>query len=518
MVPVLNNAADISTEVGKGGRAIQDYLVGDANAEANYTQFQNEIVLLIDSIDRVTTKPESREMIEQVQTAYVSYVVVLDEVLALAKAGDNAAAITLFQTEGKQAEQTLVVQSENLHENMVTAFNNINVENTAATNTTIYTALLLITVLIFVISFVVYYLNKTITKPIQTLNDAVKIVAAGNLTAEPIRLKSKDELGDLAQSFNDMKASLGNVIVLVKDGAASVQASSVDMQEIIHETVVNSEVIERNIQNVRSLSEQNASTASDCASSVEETATGIHRIAETTQKLQEAAMESVVLSSTGQQVITDVVDKMEQIAGHATKTTTQIHALASQSSEITAIVQVITDITDQTNLLALNAAIEAARAGDAGKGFAVVADEVRNLAEQSKQSAEKIRLLIEKVQLATQEMEQSILQNNGAVEDGVRSIHEAGTTFSQIADAVHKMQDEISDVSAVTEELSASSQEVAAAITDIAHAIDVEFQQLSSVTELIHDIGEVVGELEQSSSELGIQANEQQQVVMRFVV
>lgn len=518
LVPILSNASAITTEAGNGSTAAKEFVLGHVGAEEEYETFKQNMETYIASTTATATTDASKELVENLTASYASYVTVLNEVFILVKANDLKAANELLQSEVNEAEKQLKVHSSNLEQGVAAAFTTTNEANTKETNITIYTGIGLTIFLSLVIGAILMYLNKTITKPIQSLNEAVKVVASGNLAGQPIDIKSKDELGALATSFNDMKTSLSDVILLVKDGATNVSGMSTNMQQAITNMTAGSIEIGRSIQEVLSLAQQNTMTANDCASSMEETATGVQRIAEATQKLQEVAVESVSLSASGQHAITDVTNKMNQIADHASETTTQIRALASQSNEITAIIQVITDITDQTNLLALNAAIEAARAGEAGKGFAVVADEVRHLAEQSKQSAEQIRQLIEKVQEATQEMEASIVENNSAVEEGVRSIHEAGTSFTYIAEAVHQMQDEISDVSAVTEQLSASAQEVAASVTDIANAIDIEFQQLGHVTNTIQEIGQVVTHLETASVELNEQAVAQQKVTTRFEV
>jgi len=52
-----------------------------------------------------------------------------------------------------------------------------------------------------------FLFSKTITKPIETLMVAAQAIAAGNLTKR-VQIKTKDEVGELAKSFNKMVESL----------------------------------------------------------------------------------------------------------------------------------------------------------------------------------------------------------------------------------------------------------------------------------------------------------------------
>ena len=60
--------------------------------------------------------------------------------------------------------------------------------------------------LLLVISFL-FLLRKTIIKPITTFRDAVNTIGEGNLDTK-IEIKSRDELGELANAFNHMTADL----------------------------------------------------------------------------------------------------------------------------------------------------------------------------------------------------------------------------------------------------------------------------------------------------------------------
>lgn len=61
--------------------------------------------------------------------------------------------------------------------------------------------------IVLVVSLLSVLLARLFSKPLRTLNDAARQVSAGNYGVT-VGLHSRDELGDLAQSFNDMSRSL----------------------------------------------------------------------------------------------------------------------------------------------------------------------------------------------------------------------------------------------------------------------------------------------------------------------
>jgi methyl-accepting chemotaxis protein len=136
-----------------------------------------------------------------------------------------------------------------------------------------------------------------------------------------------------------------------------------------------------------------------------------------------------------------------EVVGQVVHTMRDINA---SSRKIADIIGVIDGIAFQTNILALNAAVEAARAGEQGRGFAVVASEVRSLAGRSADAAKEIKALIN----ASVER----------VEHGTALVDQAGTTMTEVVNAIKRVTDIMGEISSASSEQSIGVAEVGEAV------------------------------------------------------
>ncbi|MFG3613926.1 methyl-accepting chemotaxis protein [Rummeliibacillus stabekisii] len=341
-----------------------------------------------------------------------------------------------------------------------------------AAASTLYLDIIVEIIFLLLGAFAIWYIVRSIIKPINRLKESASKMGKGDLSEEII-VTSTDEIGQLSSSFNDMKNNLATLIQKVGSSTTLVRTSSEELSASASQNIAASEQIASAMQQVTINTENQTTGIEQNATAVEEISHGISHITESINEVAVLSSQATEQAETGEESIQHTVNQMDSIHHSVSATDIKIKSLYDRTKEIGAILDIIGDIAGQTNLLALNASIEAARAGEHGKGFAVVAEEVRKLAESSQQSASQIANLVHAVQQDSSEAVKNMASTLENVQEGLSISKQTAMQFEAIISSMQEITPKIENVSATTEQISASIQEVSAtAITLNDHAKD----------------------------------------------
>jgi methyl-accepting chemotaxis protein len=314
----------------------------------------------------------------------------------------------------------------------------------------IITALLMVLAAGIVTTFVMTGMTNRLLKVRNAINDIVS--GEGDLTRRLV-MPGKDELSQIAASFNLFSEKIARILRDIRASSESVRSSS---QEI---ATGNMDLSVR--------TESQASSLEKTSASMEELTATVKQNAENAQQANVMAVSASQVAEQGGHVVTQVVSTMQSIS--------------NSSQKIVEIISVIDGIAFQTNILALNAAVEAARAGEQGRGFAVVASEVRSLAQRSALAAKEIKTLID--------------ESVHEVKEGSQLVEKAGKTMSEVVASVK-------NVTSIVAEISVASAEQSAGIDDIGQTLLAMDQVTQSNAALVEEAAAATLSLQEQAQTL----------------
>ena len=377
-------------------------------------------------------------------------------------------------------------------------------------------------------------LSSRLAQPVHALAGTMREIQQGNYRAR-VSVKARNELGLLADGFNQMLDERVDALVKAEEDNRRLQAEIRDLLTVVaaasegdftHRAEVGSGVlgnladalnlmfenVGELIKHLRTVSTRVVESATQIQASAEQLAQGSARqtsdITATTAAVQEMTsnIQSVSENATGASeaaklaedaaqlggsVIKRVVTGMDALQKNTRASAVKIKRLGERSMEISTIIGTISKISAQTNMLALNAAIEASRAGEHGLGFTVVADEVRKLAERTEAAAEEIVRLIAAMQSETNDSVGGMERQAEHVEQQTTLVSEAGDALERILRASVQSAELISEISLAANQQvrgATSLSEAMLSISDIARQAQVSSEQTQHSTAGLMDV------------------------------
>ena len=372
---------------------------------------------------------------------------------------------------------------------------------------------------------VVFFLAKSLTRPIALLADASGYVADGDFSALP---DGSFFEGELAGLHSSLKRMIGNLSSLIEDAKSKTEEAenqsrlakkaledaeearrqaehakregtlqaARQLEDIVHQTKEAADLLSQHVGKAVQGAEQQSHYAREGAKAMEEMNAIVLEVAGNSAQAANSAQDTKKKAQSGADMVSAVKDAIGDVTQKTDVLKQTINDLGVQAQGISQVMNVITEIADQTNLLALNAAIEAARAGEAGRGFAVVADEVRKLAENTMTATKEVGESVKSIQDGTRSSVQSMEEAASSVRQSTSLATEAEIALNAIVNLSQTTADQIEAIAASGEKQSATSEEISRGTEEISRIAGETSVTMQGAEQEVAGLSSLAGKLE----------------------
>ncbi len=355
-----------------------------------------------------------------------------------------------------------------------------------------------------------------ITRPLKELCVSANTVATGDLTINAIQVKTRDEINELACSFNTMVENIRNSIEKIRSLSDKVHRTSTQLSVIAEQNTKAGEDISHSVINMVEGIRLQSDESFEISNNIKNIYNIANQIDSNNENILVSTNNSVQLAFKGTTYIDDFVGQMEMITKKMGALVEKTENLNRHSEEMYLILGSISEISSQTNLLSLNASIEAARAGEAGRGFAVVADEIRKLATNSSEFTIKIGDIVKTFESSLKEMRVQMTENAAQIAAGNEIVNKTQEYFVMIKEGNSNIDNEIKTNSKGLQDLTKRLEAMDVSIQKNNHIVKENESASENISAAVQEEIASLEELTSEAIQLSELASEMDNIVQKF--
>lgn len=359
------------------------------------------------------------------------------------------------------------------------------------------------------------FIGNSISKPLNRLVEYTKTFSTGDLS-QSVQIKRKDEIGILANSFEEMRENLSHIINTVRDKSEAIHQTGQSLLESFEELAQSSRQIAVSTDEEARGSEERANHIDRMSNRMSEVTESISNVDEQTKLIKTLTEETSDQAEKGNEQVQMITRQMNKMKDNGKISRENLQNLGAKLKDINEIIHIIQDISSQINLLSLNASIEAARAGEAGKGFSVVAQEVQKLASETDESIKTISDAIEEINTQANVVLNLNEQDFNEMVKGVEMVEENGRLFNAIFESVGKLTEGIETIANSTADLHQTSDEILESTQEIAAISEQGVAATQEISASAEQQNDTIDYLKQQNTELKVLADDLQNLIKRF--
>ncbi len=473
---IVKKISSLDVALANASRGVRGYvLTGNESFLEAYLESQKEYKDLFNEIKGLVKVEQQQRLLEKMEPVMQAEFDFLREVIDTYKNKGVEAAVEMIKT--NKGEKIMVEFNNIVDEFQASQMqileerrDNQKASESAADSTIIFGTLFAFLLLSLVGVLITRNITVNLKKVVDGLNKSAQV---GDLT-QAVALRTSDELGVLAGSFNAIQRTFHSIVSRIANASLKIMSTSNELLAAANQQESTTQEQSSQINQIQSTLNEFASTSAE--------------VSQTTKELSRLVTETSKESQHGTALIKDANEKMKFIGDSNQSVASKLKMLNDNIEGIGKMLTVILSVADQTNLLSLNAAIEAAKAGEHGKGFSVVAQEIRRLADQTAQSSKEISSLINTIQASSSSVLMAMEKSSQDIKGGIGIVEDMASRFLAISDRVQNVSSQFEVIVSSVQEQASGQKEISSSMVQMAEALRLTASSAKQVGKSAYDL------------------------------
>ncbi|MFX4260587.1 methyl-accepting chemotaxis protein [Pelotomaculum propionicicum] len=275
--------------------------------------------------------------------------------------------------------------------------------------------------------------KKILKKPLEDLTAATERLAAGDFSYK-VPVYKKDELGELATSFNTMTVHLANLIQSVQSSVADINKSAEQILGQLKTSDRTNIKLSQTFDLLKHSSEEQVDILKQSLNLSEQLSEQSNQVSKYMNQVLHEVDKNVQTGEEGSAAMSRITDGMEKSNRSLENTKTSVKQLVEKCEQFNESIDYFKNLSQKNTEFTLKAALLAARAGS--QELAQTAEDMHNISEESTRRINDLYAELEELKSSWCDIENALDVNIERIADGQAAVSDVKGSFEKIIDSL----------------------------------------------------------------------------------
>lgn len=324
-------------------------------------------------------------------------------------------------------------------------------------NTTIFLLIIVILAALTGVFLSVLISKRILKKPLEDLTAATERLATGDFSYK-VPVYKKDELGQLANSFNTMTVHLANLIQSVQSSVADINKSAEHILGQLKTSDRTNIKLSQTFDVLKHSSEEQVDILKQSLNLSQQLSEQSSQVSKYMSQVMHEVDKNMQAGEEGSAAVSRITGGIEESSESLENTKSLVKHLAEKCAQLNESIDYFKNLSGKNTEFTLKAALLAARAGS--QELAQTAEDMHNISEESTKRINLIHADVEELRASWQDIETALDVNLERLADGQAAVSDVRGNFESIFKSLHTAKDIVEEAATAARMQSSSIEEI----------------------------------------------------------